>query len=164
LVGNGGSEPTGIVSYTGVNVTALGRAYTYDDLINMQLAPMVANGPDKPTAFIMSPQGLIRFRKLKDGDGGYMLGSDVPLNSVPFLASTSCPETTIFSGDFTQVVIGMRTALKVEVLDAGTGTDSSGSTFNATTQLGKWLRLYLRADTWIERPTWLSVYTGAANS
>lgn len=164
LNGAGASEPTGIINWTNVNTTAVGGTFDYDNLISAQEDIMQANGPDNPSAFILPPDLEVYRRQLKDGDGQYMRQSDTPVGNVPFLPTMSCPSGYIVTGAFDQVVLGMRTELKMETLDAGTANDADGNSFNATTQLGKWLRCYLRCDVAVMRPTWLATLSGVTTS
>jgi len=73
------------------------------------------------------------------------------LRGVPQLVTTSVPDTLgagaateIYLGDFSRVLIGARTDIKIEILPAGTGTDAAGVTYNATTQMYRWIRVYGR--------------------
>lgn len=63
---------------------------------------------------------------------------------------TSSDATTIFVGDFSQVLVGMRSELKIEV--SAHAADSSNSAFRA---LQVWIRASLRADVVLAQPTHL---------
>ena len=64
-------------------------------------------------------------------------------------------------GDFRQCLVGMRTSgINIEVLREGTVSDSSGDSFNATTQLLRHVRAYMRVDVALLRPTWFTVLSG----
>jgi len=64
-------------------------------------------------------------------------------------------------GDFSQVVIGMRTrGLVIRVLDSGTVTDSNSVSHQAHSELKRLIVAYLRADVCVIRPTWLTKLTG----
>lgn len=164
--GAGATEPTGIKNTTDVHVTSSVGAWGYDDLIDAMYSIWADNGPSDPSAVLLSPKSERTRRKAKDGDGIYLLQSSTPLAGVPFLVTSSIPdslgagaETEIYLGDFSRVLLGVRTNFVVEVLPAG-----EGSGFNATTQLGVWLRVYGRFDVHCEYPKHLAVLTGATNA
>ncbi len=59
-------------------------------------------------------------------------------------------------GDFSQVLIGMRTSgVRIQVLDAG----AVGST-NAVSQMLRWVRAFLRADMVLMQETFFSKLAG----
>ncbi len=163
LRGSGGPQPRGILNITNVGTTAVGGAWTYDTLLTGMYSIWNSNGPD-PSAVILSPASEKSRRSRKDGDGLYLVADQTPLAGVPFLFSTSCPSDEIYLGDFTRVLLGARTDWTVEILPAGTGSTQSGDTFNATTQLGAWLRVYGRFDVHCEKPEHMHVLTGVTNS
>lgn len=165
IQGPGASSPTGVVNYPGIVSASNSNAlWGWDDMIGMWQTPLTNHAPDYPTACLLSPAAEIHRRQLKDGSGDYQLLSDTPISPVSVLCSGNVPTTTLVMGDFTQMLIGVRTELRLEVLDAGTGSTASGDSFNATCQLGAWLRGYLRADMLLMRPEWFSILTDVSNA
>ena len=70
-------------------------------------------------------------------------------------------ESSMVVGDFSQMLIGMRTrGVTIDVLDAGTAIDANSVTWNAADQVMKLVRAYLRADMALLRPTWFTVLSG----
>ena len=66
-----------------------------------------------------------------------------------------------FLGDFTKMLIGIRTSLKLEVTRVGSHSDGSGSwDSSAWEQLQVWVRAYLRADIQLAQPAHFSVING----
>lgn len=130
LFGSGsGNEPTGLVNVSGVNVHAMadnGAALT-------NWAPLLAtvqlladnNAPD-PTAAIMAPRTRFTLAGLVDTLGQPLRRPDL-LEKLPLLSTTKVPVTevqgtsgavcsSVITGDFKQLFIGARTALRIEVL------------------------------------------------
>ena len=81
------------------------------------------------------------------------------------LTTTNSPnDYEMVVGDFSQLVIGARTGgVRIEVLDQGTVTDSDSTSWNATTQLLRHIRAYMRVDVGLLRPTWFTVLSGVTN-
>ncbi|MBE3589871.1 MAG: phage major capsid protein [Firmicutes bacterium] len=85
---------------------------------------MAANAPE-PTYYVMAPRTETQLAKLKDSTGQPLRRPDT-LAQARFVASTIVPvnethgtatgATRIITGDFSQVLVGVRTALRVEVL------------------------------------------------
>lgn len=129
LYGTGSSnEPTGIVNQAGINTVSMatnGAAPTnYDKLIDAIYENQLDNAAD-PTAMIWHPRTGMTLAKLKDGDNNPMSIPEM-VARVPKLATTSMPidetqgtstdASSIITGDFTQMLIGMRTGLRIELL------------------------------------------------
>lgn len=129
LYGSGSSnEPTGIVNQAGINSVTMGTngaaPTNYDKLIDAIYENQLDNAAD-PTAMIWHPRTGMTLAKLKDGDGNPMSIPEMVAN-VPKLATTSIPidetkgtnsdASSVITGDFTQMLIGMRTGLRIELL------------------------------------------------
>ena len=153
LRGSGAAEPTGVLNYPNVNKTALGGNWTYSSLLDLLEDLYDDNCANDPTACVLSPAGEIYRRKFQDGDANFLSQSATPFADMPFMHTTSCPSTEIYMGDWSQVVVGIRTQIRVEMLDAGTD-----GTTNMTVQLGRWLRAYMRCDVAILQPKWFGVF------
>jgi HK97 family phage major capsid protein len=102
-----------------------GAALTnYDPIVNAILALLSANA-SMPTAAVMSPRTLTKAALLKDTLGQPMRRPDLIAN-LPFLPTTSVPITQtqgtsnvaseIIVGDFTKLMFGIRTQLRIQIL------------------------------------------------
>ena len=123
-----GAIPTGIVNQVGINAISMaanGAAPTnYDKLIDAIYETQLDNAED-PTAMIWHPRTGATLAKLKDGNANPMSIPEM-VARVPKLSTTSIPidetqgtstdASSVITGDFTQMLIGMRTNLRVELL------------------------------------------------
>ncbi|MGY1776906.1 phage major capsid protein [Geodermatophilus sp. SYSU D00804] len=121
-----GDEPSGLINTTGVtktNVAANGGSPTWDILVDS--VGRVRDANESPTAQIMADRTARSLGKQKDGQGtylaapGYLDGvrrlttSQVPVN---LTTGTSNDTSDVFTGDFSQLYVGIRTALTITVL------------------------------------------------
>jgi HK97 family phage major capsid protein len=159
LVGSGvAPEPSGISNTANVGAVAAGGALTsYDKLCDAVYEILVDNGA-MPTAMVMPPRTTVALAKLKTG----LTSDNTPLvkppliADIPILTTTSLPITEapgtasrIIMGDFSRLMIGIRSALRVEVLrELYAGNHQYG--FVA----------HLRADVAVEHPESFSQITG----
>lgn len=126
LVGSGTApEPRGISNTTNVGSVAGGGALaSYDKILDAVYEILVDNGP-MPTAIVMPPRTAIGLAKLKEGVASSInpvqipplvqrmtqyVTTGLPVNEAPGTASR------IILGEFSQLYIGMRTSLTIEVL------------------------------------------------
>jgi HK97 family phage major capsid protein len=121
-------QPHGIAGTTNVGNVSMGTngaALTnYDPIVNAIQALLTANAA-MPTAAVMAPRTLTKAALLKDTLGQPMRRPDLIAN-LPFLPTTSVPITQIqgtssvaseiIVGDFTQLMIGIRTTLRIQIL------------------------------------------------
>jgi HK97 family phage major capsid protein len=130
LFGTGVSpQPHGISGTSGVGSVSMGAngaALTnYDPFVDAVSALLTANA-QMPTAAIVAPRTLTKSAKLKDTLGQPMRKPDL-LANLPFLATTSVPITQTqgtssgiasesIVGDFTQLMFGLRKALRIQLL------------------------------------------------
>jgi HK97 family phage major capsid protein len=129
LIGAGTStEPKGIKNTSGVGSVSMGTngaALTnYDPVIDAIKAMHDANAGD-PTAAIMAPRSEANFSKLKDTTS-QPLQRPPQIANLPFYATSKLPTnetqgtsnlaSSIYVGDYSQLLIGMRMELTVEVL------------------------------------------------
>ena len=56
------------------------------------------------------------------------------------------------------------TGVQLQILDSGSVTDSNAVSWNAATQMLKFIRVYLRADVALLRPSWFSVLSGITSA
>lgn len=121
-------EPRGVYNTPGVGSVSMGAnglaLSSYDPLIDVLQTLADANAAD-PTAAILAPRTASALAKLKDTTGQPLRKPDA-LANLPFLSSTVVPTnqtegtstnaSCIISGDFTQLMIGIRTQLRIELL------------------------------------------------
>jgi HK97 family phage major capsid protein len=129
LFGTGSApQPHGISGTANVGNVSMGTngaALTnYDPFVNAISALLTANA-QMPTAVITAPRTLTNAAKLKDTLGQPMRKPDL-LQNVPFLSTNSVPinqtqgtsnvASEAVVGDFTQLMFGIRTRLRIRVL------------------------------------------------
>ncbi|MDM7997203.1 MAG: phage major capsid protein [Acidobacteriota bacterium] len=169
LRGNGvGQEPLGIRGWS-----PLGASYgvqhrgsigvpMYDDFSAAAEDILSANGPDSGLSVIYSPRTWGTIDRFKDGEGltlipppSFAAMKRLVTNQIPENLGVGGNESEAYVGDFSQLAIGMRTQMVLEVSRAA--SDSSSSAFR---NLQVWIRAYLRADVVLLQPTWFVVLDG----
>ena len=162
LFGSGTApEPEGVANVTGVNEVSMGTDGAalsgYGELLQAFQAIADANAPE-PTACLMAPRTKFAFAGLTATDGQPLMAPKV-INDVPFMDSTNLPvdeshgtatnASRIITGDFKQLLIGVRQGLRIEVL-RHTLADDLTITFVA----------HLRADVALVHPAAFAMVTG----
>lgn len=148
LRGNTGPiAPLGLKDRAGVNAMTGGATFIGYDAISQGVQKVwEANGT--PTAIIYSPTTQGFLDRLKDGDGLYLNGP-ASFEALPKLTTTQIPsnlgsgtnESEIYIGDWSKLLIGMRTDFTVEI--SRLSSDSAGNGFSKLQAL---VRVYMRAD------------------
>lgn len=167
LVGSGeGAEPLGVANTSGVGVaqSSVGTPDDYAELTTAVKNILVANytGDISSLAWLSHPVNFATYDALADTTGQ-------PLESTRWaaqlqkLSTTSLSTGTMIVGDFSQVLVGMRTGLTIRVLDSGNVLDASGDEINAASQLMKLIVCHMRADVAVMRPSWFDVLTGVTS-
>ncbi|MBL3529147.1 MAG: phage major capsid protein [gamma proteobacterium endosymbiont of Lamellibrachia anaximandri] len=129
LYGTGASnQPTGIINTTGINTVSMGAngaALTgYGDLVDAYYE-LAADNAGPPSAAIMAPRTLAEYAKLVDGNSQPLQKPDL-VSGLPFHTTTNMPvdetqgtatdASSIIVGDFSQLWIGIRQQLRIELL------------------------------------------------
>lgn len=123
----GGQEPLGIANQNGIGTVSMGTngaALTnFDPLIDGGVQVLEANA--EPGAAVMSPRTAGELAKLKDANGN-PLRKPAMLDPIAELITTSVPNdqtqgtadnaTSIVMGDWRQLIIGLRSELRIELL------------------------------------------------
>ena len=146
--------PLGIRNTAGIQTIdqgANGSAITnFDELSQAWQKVLEANGPDRGLAAIYAPRTAGTMDRFVDGDGQpqtpplsvqnmkRLVTNQIPIN---LTKGSSNDATDIYAGDFSQVMVGIRTQIKIEA----SRTASSGQE-SAFDNLELWIRAYLRAD------------------
>lgn len=116
-------QPRGIVNTTGVNTIAHNAALSdFSPLVSARTKVLEANAAGV-TAFVMSPRDEGNLANLKDSTA-QPLRQPKAIEDMPFLTSTSFPtnggvglnESTIVTGHFPHLLIGIRNNIRVEIL------------------------------------------------
>jgi len=158
LRGDGaGNNPTGILNTTGIlNKTAYGDisdyslfSYAKEDILNQNAIPNAA---------IYNPTIWGAVDRFKDSSGQPL---DAPqsfkdLNKyvttqIPSDLGAGSNESEVYVGDFSQLMIGMRSQLKIEVSREASDAFEKGKVY---------LRAYMRADSQLARPEHFKVIEG----
>ena len=162
LTGAGAAEiPLGIENWPNVGTqTGVGALADYDGFSTA--VETVATNNGRANAVILNPREAGTLDRLKDSTlqplmppESWKLLQKLTTNSVPKNRGAGSNESLSFVGDFTQMVMGVRTAVTFQVSDqAG---DSSGSAF---TQRQVWVGAFMRADFAVLRPKHFIVLSG----
>jgi HK97 family phage major capsid protein len=165
LMGDGTSNsPTGVFSQSGVQSKSLGTngaALTLADLRDSLQLLSEANS-EPPTAAIMAPRTFYDIDSWADTTNQPLI-LPKSLSSLPMLETNQIPidqtqgtetaASTILLGDFTQLMIGMRSAVRIEVLR---------ETFAGNLQYG--FLCHMRADIQLAHPASFVKIIGVAAS
>lgn len=128
LLGTGvDPQPKGIINYAGTQIMPLGvngGTITNWDILLDAYEKLYAVNANNPTAAIMHGRTLTAFNKLKDSTGQPLQKPDaikgLPLLHTSKLSTTLTKGTAtnasqIFIGDFTQLYIGVRQGIQIEI-------------------------------------------------
>lgn len=162
LIGTGAaSEPLGVVNSDGTNTqTAIGAPTNYVEVSNAVGSILGANydGPVSELRWILPPSVAQSYDQLVTGISGDL----TPLAKTPWVAELPTLNTTALTTDaivgrFDQMLLGSRASVQLQVLDAGSVVDDQGETWNAVSQMMRFIRAYVRIDVALARPNWFSV-------
>lgn len=170
LFGNGAeAEPLGLFSTSGVNtVASVGTPDDYADVTSAVRQILTANYPGDPAAlaWLGHPRDFATFDGLTDSTGQPLRPTPWasqlrPLSTTTFPIAAGDSSTSMVVGDFSQLVLGMRTSgVRIEVFRSGSVTDTASVTRNAVSEMLVHIRAYLRADVAVMRPAWFTKLTG----
>ncbi len=164
-----GGEPQGIKGSEGVQEVDMGDnggALTdYSKFSEALEKVQSANGPADGISIILNPRELGTLDRLVETGTGQPLNPPESWKRMAKYATNQIPKnltkgsannaSDAFVGDFSQLWIGMRTAVSIEVSrDAAAGNDS------AFTQHQLWLKATLRADVMLAWPSWFVIIDG----
>jgi len=156
LFGTGASaEPgPGLRDHSDVNEISMGAnglaLPDYNTLIQGIEDVLDANGPSEGLAAIYAPRTWSAYAQLKDGNSNY-LALPTAVESLQRLVTnqvgvaetqgSATDASSIFVGNFAELLVGVRTNLTIEVTRVGGASDSG-----AFSSMQVWVRAYLRAD------------------
>jgi HK97 family phage major capsid protein len=157
LLGTGSApQPRGVLNTTGVGATALGGGLTsFAPLLVAQTGIVTANA-GATTPVIGHPREFGDLAALSDSTGQPLRKPDA-LDGIPMLSTTAIPvdggggsnESTLFLGNWSNLMIGIRSGVRVEVLK---------ERFAENHQLG--LVAHMRADVQLQHPAAFWKITG----
>lgn len=151
LVGSGTPpEPQGILNQTGVTIDTGSSASDYDFIVDLIGAIWAAN--HEPNALITSAGMAAGLAKLKETVNNQPLRQPDVVAALQKFRTTNIPSgspaaSDVFVGDFTQLMIGVRTNFTLEV-----SRQAADATNSAFTNLQVWIRCYMRADVQLAHP------------
>ena len=138
--GTGGSF-LGLLSDPQIHETGSIGGLTYDDLLTAQLAVRTLNG--EPNAMIAHPKALNALALLRDVPTGSYLAPPPALANIAMMDTTRCPDTALVLGDYSQVLMGVRTDLTI------TTSSEAGDSFQ---KHQVYIKAVMRADMALARP------------
>jgi HK97 family phage major capsid protein/HK97 family phage prohead protease len=149
-------EPRGITATVGINTIAVGGALTnYDPIINGLYENWLDNVPDT-SAIIMHPRTFATLAKLKQATELAPLPPPPAIAGIPILQTTALSivqapgtATTVIAGDFSRLLVGMRSSMRLEILR---------ERYGEFLQLG--FLAHLRMDVAVEHPQAFVTLTG----
>jgi HK97 family phage major capsid protein/HK97 family phage prohead protease len=121
-------QPRGIRNVSGVGEVSMGtngaQLTNHDKLIDT-LTELWTDNVTTPTALVLAPRTLTTESKFKEGTTNAPLPRPPVLTTFPWYQTTSMPITetqgsasnasSVFIGDFTQMMLGFRTEMQIEV-------------------------------------------------
>ena len=161
LIGSGvAPEPRGIANTSGIGTFAQDATIaSYANLSRARTGILSAN--HMPTAYVMSPRDEGTFTDLTDGDGQPLMApravADIPMlttTSLPIDGGTGDDESTIVAGDFTRLLLGIRSDIRVEILKTSTYASN----------LQYCLLAHMRADVAVTHPGAFYTLTGVGRA
>ena len=161
LIGSGTApEPRGIANTSGIGTFAQDAAIaSYANLSKARTGILSAN--QRPTAFIMHPRDEGTFTDLTDSQGQPLQAprsvADIPMRtttSLPVDGGVGNDESTIIAGDFTRLLLGIRSAIRVEILKTSTYASNLQYTMLA----------HMRADVAVTHPGAFYMLTGVGKA
>lgn len=165
LYGTGASgEPGGLSTMTGVVKAPAVGAWTIDTVIGWLETMWNSNCPREGLSMILDSDAEAHRIKLKTGEADYYVTSNNPISFINYLMTENVVSTDLFLGDFNRLILGVKDNLRVEVLPAGTASDASGNSYNATSELYRWIRVYSRLDFACEKPEHITYASGLTNA
>ena len=123
-----GDEPQGVSGASGVNSVSMGTdggaPSGYGEILSLYQAILEDNA-SAPNAAIMAPRTLIQYDGLTATDGQPLMRPSL-LRDMPFLNTTSVPvdqtqgtsndASTLLLGDWSRMMVGIRSELRIELL------------------------------------------------
>jgi HK97 family phage major capsid protein len=137
LAGTGSQQPVGLLTMPGISGTGSIGTLSWGAL--QTGATAIRNSNIEPTSYICSPTNQNRLASLTTGDGvnSAKLWLPPPSNIAPLeqLVTTSMPDGSILVGDFSRLLLGVRSETRLEVsTEAGTAFQNHQCLIKVTTR------------------------------
>jgi HK97 family phage major capsid protein len=142
-----------------------GAALNYDPILDAAFTVLGGNVPPENLKVIMNARSAKSLAKLKNAGLDYLVppaaftnwGQPLLTNAIPnnLVTGASTDTSEIYIGDFSELLIGIRTSFKLEV-----SRQAEDATSSAFSNLQVWVRAYLRADIQIGHPEAFVVILG----
>jgi len=117
LFGGATNGPKGLIEHTGVIDVPVGGPLTdYSKLLEALYQLKQNNLWDPPTAWLLSPLAWHQLQGLTSSEGQPLMPPS-SVGEVRQLTSTIIPSDTVLTGDFTKLLLGFRSDLRVEFLN-----------------------------------------------
>jgi HK97 family phage major capsid protein len=117
LFGGAANGPKGLTEHNGVIDVPVGGALTdYSKMVEALYKLKLNNLWDAPTAWLMSPLAWSQLQNLTSSEKQPLMPPS-SVGEVPQLVSTIIPSDTVLTGDFTKLLLGFRSELRVEFLN-----------------------------------------------
>jgi HK97 family phage major capsid protein len=159
-----GNGPMGIATSAHTTKVAGIGTPNYADAIDAVRRILAANHPGAMDrlSWVMNPREWATYAGLVSTGAG---ADGQPLQAPPALDALRRFTTTqidgrMIVGDFSAAVLGIRSGVQVEVLNGGSATDAGGLTLDAVSNDCQFMRITVRFDVGIMRPTWFVVLDG----
>lgn len=116
-------EPLGLLNYTGVQTMTTVGALTLDKLLDAVALMYTANVDTSRLRWVMPSATFISLRKLKDGQGQYLVQPDNTADAVfrlfgiPVLVTNRMTAGKVVLADFSQIAVARDMAPSVKLLD-----------------------------------------------
>lgn len=141
LEGSGADEqPLGLSGTDGINTHDVTEVDYYTDIVNGIVPILEANGT--PNSWIVRPSEIGAMNNNVNGDGIVIPAPPLVAN-LNLYNTNNITEGNLYIGDFTQLLVGMRTGVTIEV------SRTAGDAFG---KLQVQIRAYLRGDVQVARP------------
>ena len=142
-----GEEPTGVFNTTGISTAAVSGSLDYDDFIDGIAAIEGVNG--EPNAMLYSAATNTLLNKLKDANNRYLTPPPT-FSDVQRYTTNQIDDTKAIIGDFSQLMIGVRSSVQFDrgYADAGFDKDLVA------------VRVTWRGDIQVARPNHFHAITG----
>ena len=153
LLGDGdGEEPRGLFNHSDVQELSSVGSPTYDDFLDA--IQLVEDVDGVPNGYMYSPDTRNTLGKSKAGDGNY-LSLPPLLISMPAFVTRQLATSQAVLGDFTQVMVGVRRQIRVDITDqASDGTESAFDRDQV------WIKATWRGDVQFAHASHLAKLTG----
>ena len=167
LSGDGVNQPLGILNQPGVaTVTSVGDPSDWTKTDAAVYALQLNNCDVSNLAWVAHPRTFKDYSALADTTNQPLMKSPLTSLLTPYdttalsITEGGGAESSAIAGDFSKVLVGIRSELRIELFDSGTVTDENSVSRNAVSDLMVHIRGYFRMDVGLTQPGHLCVMSG----